>query len=187
MQTHLWNQVTSTTLAPTSAPYLETIPDPTKEVTWTMKLSNPTIAQLCKSSSTCMRQCNNNPSQSYDVLIPEFNWPKIFTLITSTITILQNHAITTNPIHRQITPSLASTPATHAHQNLQNMTPHPLNPTTMPNFPHPDNMSTMKISQIQTHNIPNNDEMSQLSHQTETLTLSQCSGSSPKRARHTND
>jgi hypothetical protein len=162
-------------------------PDPTKEVTWTMNPSNPTIAQLCKLSSTCMRQCNNNPSQSYDFLPPEFNRPKIFTLTTSTIVILQNHAITTNPNHRQITLSLASTPATHAHQNLQNTPPHPVNPTTMPNFPHLDNMSTMNISQIQTHNIPNNDEMSQLSHQTEMLTLSQCSGSSPKQPPPTNN
>ncbi len=52
------------------------IPDPTKEVTWTMNLSNPTLAQLCKSSLTCMRQCNNNPSQAYDFLPPEFNRTK---------------------------------------------------------------------------------------------------------------
>jgi hypothetical protein len=152
-----------------------------------MNLPNPTIAQLCKSSSTHMYQYNNNPSQSYDFLPPDFNRPKIFTVTTSTITILQNHAITTNPIHRQITPSLASTPATHAHQNLVNMPPHPLTSTMMPNFPHLNNISTMNISKIQSGNIPNNDEMSQLSHQTETLTLSQCSGSSPKQARCTDN
>jgi hypothetical protein len=133
-----------------------------------------------------MRQCNNNPSQSYDFLPPEFNQPKIFTLTTSTIAILQNHAITTNPTHGQITPYLPSTPAIHAHQNLQNTAPHPPNPTTTtPNFPHLDNMSTMNISHIQTRNIPNNDEMSQQSHQTETLTLSLCSGSFPNQARRT--
>ena len=136
-------------------------PDPTKEVTWTMNLSNPTIAQLCKSSSLRMRQCNNNPSQSCDFLQPE-----IFTLTTSTTATLQNHAITTNPTHRQITPSLILTPATHAHLNLQNTPPHPLNPTTMPNVPHLDNMSMMNISQRQTRNIPNNNEMGQPSHQT---------------------
>jgi hypothetical protein len=48
-------------------------------------------------------------------------------------------------------------------------------------------MSKMNISQIQTRNTPNNKEMSQLSHQTEALTLIQSSGSSPKQARHTND
>ncbi len=48
-------------------------------------------------------------------------------------------------------------------------------------------MSMMNISQIQTRNIHNNDEMIQLSHQTETLTLSQRSGSSPKQAHRTDD
>ncbi len=90
-------------------------PDPTKEVTWTMNLSNPTIAQLRKLSSTRTRQYNSNPSQSYDFLPPDFNQPKIFKLTISTIAILQNHAITINPTHGQITPSLASTPATDAH------------------------------------------------------------------------
>lgn len=160
----------------------------TTEVTWTLNLADPVIAQLRRSASN--RMGDLDPSTSYDFLPSNFSRPKVFTLPTPTITYLQQlntkptHTTQPSPSNALLLPSPSITPTPHNHPTPS--PPHQPQPTAHPpSLYTTDNRSTMDISQIHTRHQPTEDDMSQLSHLTETISVSQKSGPSPKRIRRT--
>lgn len=164
---------------------IKTYTPTTTEVTWTLNLADPVIAQLRRSASNRMGQLD--PSTSYDFLPSNFGRPKVFTLPTPTITFLQQHH--TRPTHTAqpsntsaflLLPSSTVTPTPN--NNPTPSLPQQPQPTVhLPSLYTTDNRSTMDISQIHTRHQPTEDDMSQLSHLTETISVSQKSGPSPKR------